>query len=146
MFKLFLILFVSLIISGCNSQKSPEQVLRNYINLRLSTDASKERLSSFLTGEMYDGLESLNDVDFQKFRSSINIKKKKFKINLKRCDEKKCFLTYTLKYASPRKGEEDYLMSVKKIAEMIKVNEFWKISKVSDLKSHLESLKPIEVK
>mgnify|MGYP000067357723 CR=1 FL=1 len=146
MFKVVSFLFVSLFITGCNSQKSPEQVLTKYINLRLSTEQSRDGLSSYLTGEMLDGVMSLSTDEYKAFISSTNIKKKKLKINHKRCSSDKCFLTYTLKYSSPKEGDEDYLMSVKKIAEIVKDEEMWKISKVSDLKSHLESFKPIEVK
>ena len=146
MFKLNFALIALVFLTACNSQKSPEEVLQKYINLRIDHNQSRDALTPYLTGEMLKGVLALSEEDYDKFSKNTNIKKKRFKINLKRCNDQKCYLTYTFKYTGPRKGNDDYIMSVKKIAEVVKVEDKWKISKVSDLKSHLESLKAIEVK
>ena len=48
-------------------------------------------------------------------------------------------ITYSLKYQSLKDGQPDTTTTVKKIAELLKIGNSWKISKVDTLKTFHDS-------
>ena len=87
----------------------------------------------------------MTDREFSEFTQNVKYKKKKFKILLKKCDEKKCFITYLLTYTQPVPKNPDFEIDVKKIAEMENIEGEWKIVRVNNVKSYIESTKPLEI-
>lgn len=61
-----------------------------------------------------------------------------FKFVSKSCQEKKCYVTYVVGYAT-----KDAATKVEKIAEMLEEKDQWLIAKVSNVKTVHESLEPI---
>jgi hypothetical protein len=72
-----------------------------------------------------------------------NIKTESFKILSKSCQEKKCFLTYSVGYLTKKDDKTITSSEVKKIAEMIQVENKWLIEDVSNIKTYHENLEPI---
>ena len=124
----------------------PEGTLREYISYRFSKNQNKTKLLKKTTGELYQDLNSLSEevlnalVDVRKYRRGS------LKINLKKCSENLCHITYTLKIIKKKDGRPDFEIEVKKIARLEREEEEWKISKISELKSYFETEKTIDVK
>lgn len=141
--KILILLFLVLNI-GCNLESGPEKALRSFINYSVSQDQNKEFYLENTSGKLLDFYEKLNDEEFKKVLDA-NIKKvKKVKINLRKCSQSKCSITYTLNYISGEKGENEVLAEVRKIAELTNVDGSWKVSDVLNVKTYYDSKTPLE--
>ena len=139
-------LVLSFFLACTGKDIGPEGALREYIDYRFSKNQKKTKLLEKTTGELYQDLnsfseESLNTlVDFKKYRRGS------LKINLKKCNQNLCHITYTLRVAKKKNGHQDFEIETKKIAQLELEDKVWKISKISELKSYFEAEKAIDVK
>ena len=86
-----------------------------------------------------DDLEDLFKVD--KYR------KRNFKIISEKCSEEKCFMTYVLEYdVLTAQKTRDFVSEVKKIAELQRINQEWKIANIDNIKTFIDATTPIDVK
>ena len=85
----------------------------------------------------------MSDEDFIKFSDLKNVERNSFKVLSKSCQEKKCFVTYSLAYTTNTDGKAMFISEVKKIAEILNIDGKWLISDVSNIKTYHESLEPI---
>ncbi|OIQ18279.1 MAG: hypothetical protein BM556_08440 [Bacteriovorax sp. MedPE-SWde] len=139
-----IITFVSFV--SCTKNKGPESVLKSYIENRFSQKIEKSDFTDFFGGELLEEMNTLDNEAIGKLNQVKGQKKKSFKINFRRCDNEKCFLTYTLVFDTTAKAEvnssgtneADVRVKVKKIAELRKVEEKWKIFGISDIKTHYD--------
>jgi hypothetical protein len=126
-------------------KKGPEATLKAYIDNRFSSEVEKDDFKNFFAGELLAEMEGLDEKSIADINAIKGQKKKSFKINFKRCDEQKCFLTYTLVYdtfakaAVPEDSENvhqnNVRVKVKKIAELRKTEDVWRIFGISDIKT-----------
>ena len=95
---------------------------------------------------MKESIEKLTEEEFEDYRNFSRVKDAKVDIQKKLCSsDAKCALTYVIKYdykASEKDGS-DFKSEVKKVANLVKVDEAWKIEDVSNIKTYHESVKPI---
>ncbi|MBT6325907.1 MAG: hypothetical protein HOJ35_08055 [Bdellovibrionales bacterium] len=141
--KLSSILVLLLMITACKSEYGPQESLRNYVNYRFSSDQTKEETLSLLTGQLYSEIKKMDDQEFDQFSRVNEINKKKFKILANNCEEKKCFITYIVKYEKFDNKDKSFLVDTKKVAELLYVDNEWKISDVSNIKTFYNSLEEI---
>jgi len=94
-------------------------------------------------GNMKKQIEVLDEESFKEVYQAKDLKLKRVKINLKNCSETTCSITYTLSFASLKGGKEAFRSEVKKIAEMVKVDDSWKVSDVTNVKTYIDSKEPI---
>jgi hypothetical protein len=143
--KYILLSFLWLLTSCLNSDMSPESALKDFVEGRIGKVVEREFVLERVTGKMLQSFENMTDEDFAKFADMKNIKSESFKILSKSCQEKKCFLTYSVGYMTKDKeGDKvQFVSEVKKIAEMIQVEKKWLISDVSNIKTYHESKEPI---
>ena len=137
--KIFVFVLLSLIV-GCFGKKGPDSVLKSYIDLRFSSGVKPESFSQFFRGELLEQMNALTDKDIERL-NNIGPGKRKFKLDYKRCEEKRCFLTYSLTYQAKAQAENeksDVFVKVKKIAEMAEEDNEWKIVGISDVKTHYD--------
>ncbi len=145
-FKSFcLIVFCSSLFFGCNSQKGPEETLRNFVNYRFSSSQDKGKTLSYVTGTLEEKIVEMSDEDYKLFEKTTEYKKKKLRINLKKCTENQCFITYTLSFFKKTGEQKSASLEVKKIAELKKTDKSWKIADVNNIKTYIESKEPIDV-
>ena len=76
-------------------------------------------------------------------KSLKNIKIDSYKMLSKSCQDKKCFITYSVSYLTKIDDKAQFSSEVKKIAEMVQIENKWLISDVSNIKTYHESLEPI---
>ena len=143
------LLLISTVFSCFNKveeeRNDPESVLKSYIKYRFSKDQSKEDLLRRTTGQLYTDLDKFSEEDLRKIVSKYSARQGKLVINLKKCEEARCYITYTLKFDQFDGHTKAFRVEVKKIAQIDLVNEVWKIAKISDIKSHFRSYQDINV-
>ena len=140
MIKQILLLFL---VYSCMAPEGPEQALKNYINYRFSPDQKKEKLLDMSTGNVRAQIEVMDEDGFKKYYKTSDKVLKRVKINLKNCSEEKCSITYTLSFATLKGKIETFRSEVKKIATLVKEDEKWKVSDVTNVKTYIDSKEPI---
>ena len=139
-FILLLFLFASCLATDL----SPESALKDFIDSRIGKLVERDFVLERVTGKMLQSFENMSDEDFLKFADMKNIKADSFKILSKSCQENKCFITYSISYLTKNVENKTIFSSeVKKIAELVKVENKWLIADVSNIKTYHESLEPI---
>lgn len=136
------------VLTSCMEDKStPESALKNFIEERVGKVVNRNYIMERVTGKMAATLESMPEEEFTKFADLRNVEKSSFKVLSKSCQEKKCFLTYSISYKTEKKDEKTpgatFTSEVKKIAEIISVDGKWLIADVSNIKTYHEALEPI---
>jgi hypothetical protein len=138
---LFLFLFI---LCGClQDQLTPESALRDFIESRMGKVVTKEFVLERVTGKMRQSLENISDEDFSQFADLRNVKKDSFKVLSRSCQEKNCFLTYSISYSTVGKDQNTFNSEVKKIAELVNEDGKWLIADVSNIKTYHESMEPL---
>lgn len=138
------ILPVLLILVACNQDNlSPESALKSYMDGRIGTVVTRDFILERVTGKMKAAFETMSEEEFNKSADMRNIKKDSFKILSKSCQEKKCFLTYSVAYQTKESEKTAFTTEVKKIAEVVSEGGKWLISDVSNIKTYHEALEPI---
>ena len=141
------IIAILLFFQSCTSSDSdPASTLREYINYRFSKNQSKAKILEKTTGELYRDLNRFSEEALNNLVNSEKYRRGSLKINLKKCDPNRCYITYTLKAIKKKNGQQDFQVEVKKIAHLERENEVWKISKINEIKSYFGTEKPIDVK
>jgi hypothetical protein len=137
------ILFLLVLTSCLDKDMSPDAALREFVETRIGATVSREYILEKVTGKMYQSVQNMSEEDYQKFADLKNIQSDTFKIHSKSCQEKRCFITYSLGYKTKEADKAKYQSEVKKIAEMIQVENKWLIADVSNIKTYHESMEPI---
>ncbi len=139
-----LILAFLFLLTGClEDSSSPEAALKNFVEARMGNVVTRDYILERVTGKMKQSLENITDEEFAKFADLRNVEKNSFKVISKSCQEKKCFLTYSVSYLTKDKDTSAYTSEVKKIAEVLMEDGKWLIADVSNIKTYHEALQPI---
>lgn len=141
------LLFLFLAVGCLNDDLTPEAALKSFVEARMGNVVTREYVLEKVTGKMRQSLENISDEDFEKFADLRNVKKDSFKVLTKACQEKKCFVTYSVSYTTQNNEENKYTTEVKKIAEIMNEDGKWLISDVSNVKTYheaLETINPLE--
>lgn len=143
--KLITYIFIGMAFFSCNSQNGPTDILKGFLNYRFSSSQTKAGVLKYVSGAFESKVEEMSDEELKKFLDSSNLVKKKLKIDVKKCDEVKCFLSYILSYKQDGEDGEKFEIDVKKIAELVHTEEGWKINDVTNIKSFIEAKKGLDV-
>ncbi len=138
---LFLILFLS--VACMRDTSTPEGALKDFVESRLGHVVTREFVLDRVTGNMMQSFKNMSDEDFSKFADMRTIKKESFKVLSKSCQDKKCFMTYSVAYTTDKNEKKSFNSEVKKIAELNLVEGKWLIADVSNIKTYHESLEAI---
>jgi ABC-type Zn uptake system ZnuABC Zn-binding protein ZnuA len=141
MFKYFLFLIFFTV--SCSKEATPESALKDFVLHRMSSSQSKESILEMTTGKFQKSLQQMNDEQLKAFFKVGNIRRRSFKVLAKKCEAQTCELTYVLKYDQLDGGAQQYMLEVKKIAELININGDWKLSDIVDLKTYIEANSPL---
>lgn len=139
-------IIITLLLSACiNKADSPEAALKDFIDSRLEKIVSKDFVVERTTGKLRSSLEAMNEQEFTRFADLRSFKRDTFKVLSKNCQDKRCYLTYSLGYHQAPEGKTTWHSEVKKIAEIQWIEGKWLIADVSNLKTYHESVETIEV-
>ncbi len=137
-------LVILLFLAACvGDPTTPEIALKDFVEARIGKIASREFVTERVTGAMKVNLEGMSEEDFNKFADLRHARKESFKIISKSCQDKKCFLTYTISFSTKQDDKQIFTSEVKKIAELQWIEGKWYIADVSNLKTYHEALEPI---
>jgi hypothetical protein len=140
----FVILLAAFFMLSCMEDKlSPESALKNFVEARFDAVVTKNFILERVTGKLKQGLENTTDEEFAKFSDLRNMKKDSFKILTKSCQEKQCFITYSVSYKTFQNDKSAFSTEVKKIAELEMIDGKWLIADVSNVKTYVEAIDPI---
>lgn len=132
-----------LLTSCMDDSSTPETALKSFVEDRIGSVVTREAILDKVTGKMKQSLENTSDEDFAKFADLRNVRKDSFKIISQSCQEKKCFITYSVGYHTTNEDKSTFSSEVKKIAEVVNENGKWLIADVSNIKTYHEALEPI---
>lgn len=130
---------------GCTKKSTPEKTLKDYIDYRFSSGQDKDDLLDMTTGALQEKISDMGEEELKKFLEIDKLKKKRLKILLKNCQETECSLTYMLSYSQGDSKPKDFGIEVKKIAQLMKIENSWKISDVSNVKTYIEAKKNLDI-
>lgn len=132
-----------LMVSCLNDNQTPESALKSYVEGRIGQVVTREYMLERVTGKMQQVIENISDEEFKKFSDLRNVQRNSFKVLSKSCQEKKCFMTYSITFVTKEGDRSVYSTDVKKIAEVVFVEGKWLIADVSNIKTYHEALEPI---
>lgn len=137
------VVFLLLCTSCVKDNLSAEAALKSFVESRINSNVSREFILSRVTGKMKQSMENISDEDFAKFADLRHVKKDSFKVLSKSCQDKVCYLTYSVSYRTQEGDKTKFTSEVKKIAEIINEKGEWLIADVSNIKTYHEALEPI---
>ncbi len=132
-----------LMVACLNDNQTPESALKSFVEARIGQVVTREFMLERVTGKMQQVIENISDEEFQKFADLRNVQRNSFKVLSKSCQEKKCFMTYSITFVTKEGDRSVYSSDVKKIAEVVNENGKWLIADVSNIKTYHEALEPI---
>ena len=127
----FLILLVMI---SCTKTKAPESFLKNYIFSRYGKIVQKDYVLGNSTGEFYNEINAIEGEALTKLLDLKLYSLKKFKILSKECNPNTCTISFSIRY----KQAKDTIHS-KKIVTLEKEESAWKIARVNNVKTYIES-------
>jgi hypothetical protein len=130
-------------VSCVRENLSPESALRSFVESRMESVVTREFILERVTGKMKQSLENISEEEFEKFADLRNVKKDSFKVLSKSCQDKTCYLTYSVSYRTLENEKATFTSEVKKIAEIVNEQGQWLIADVSNIKTYHEALEPI---
>jgi hypothetical protein len=141
--KIFVLTLLFVFASCIKNDLSPEAALRDFVESRIGKVINRDFVLERVSGKMLQSFENMSQEDFEKFADMKNIKSDNFKVLSKSCQQTKCFITYSISYVTMNEKKSQYSSEVKKIAELVQVENKWLIADVSNIKTYHESLEPI---
>jgi hypothetical protein len=141
--KIVMMIFLGIFAACIDDNLSPEAALKDFVEVRMGNVVGREEILARVTGKLKQSLENISDDDFAKFADLRGVRRNSFKIMSKSCQEKQCFITYSISYGTINQDKTTYASEVKKIAELVNQNGKWLISDVSNVKTYHEALEPI---
>ena len=120
-------------------------ILSMGIKIDIEKIVEKDFVVERTTGKLRSSLEAMTEEEFTRFADLRSIKRDTFKVLSKNCQEKRCYVTYSLGYRQAPEGKTTWHSEVKKIAEVQWIEGKWLIADVSNLKTYHESVETIEV-
>ncbi|MFZ8999929.1 MAG: hypothetical protein ACO20H_01400 [Bacteriovoracaceae bacterium] len=140
--KIYLVLIL-VTIASCSFDSGPEKALKNFINYSVSDGQERSYYIDNTTGNMLSFYQKLSDEEFDEVKKTGIERIKKIEINLSKCSETNCSITYTLKYTKDKGSDNEADSEVRKIAELEKQDGTWKIADVLNIKTYINSKVPL---
>lgn len=139
------LLMIFLVVACSKDIKTPEGLLTKFTEDITTKKMDRDYYSKYTTGKMKESIEKLSDEEFDSYGNLSRVENAKVEVLKKNCTADKCALTYIVKYDYKSEGskDKDFKSEVKKVANLVKVEETWKIEDVSNIKTYHESVKPI---
>jgi hypothetical protein len=123
--------------------QSPESALQTFVEARIGHVVTRSFVLERVTGKMKQSMENVTDEEFTSFADMRSVKQNSFKVLSKSCQQKKCFITYSVSYLTKEEEKTTFTSEVKKIAEIVNEEGKWLIADVSNIKTYHEALQPI---
>lgn len=138
-------IFAVFLLWGCSpSPSTPEGLLKMYVRDVTTKKLGKDYYLKHTAGDLKESVENMEEEELAERSHLKNVKNAKVDVLNKNCQGNKCALTYTVDYEAYKGNNQTFSAETKKLAELIKVEDEWKISNVTNLKTYYEAKEPIE--
>ncbi len=128
------------ILFSCTAKiDSPEYALREFTDKRFNKMIDKKNIANYVSGKLLEEISSMTNDEFSLYNELDDLRKKRFKISNKRCEKNKCYITYIISYETVRDEKIEFKTETKKIAEVIKTQDGWRVAEVTHLKTYHDS-------
>ncbi len=146
--KIILSLIVLFSMLSCTKiPQGPAETLGRFVDYRFATNQTKEGLLKYMTAKASDEIQAMSEADLAELFKVEKFRKRNFQIVTEKCTEEKCFMTYVLEYdVLATNNTREFVTEVKKIAELQKIGEEWKVANIDNIKTFIDSTRPIDVK
>ena len=140
----FFVLIPLFVFASCmKNELGPEAALKEFVESRIGKVIDRDFVLQRVGGKMLQSFKNMSQENFEKFADMKNIKSDSFKVLAKSCEPSKCFITYSVSYVTLKENKPQFSSEVKKIVELVRVENKWLIADVSNIKTYHESLEPI---
>lgn len=131
--------------TSCQKENTAEAQLKEFIRLRYKGEQRKDKVLKWLVDPLYTEFNSIPDEDFEKTMGVGGRKLKDIRVLTKNCDsEANCFLTFIIKFETYGNDKKLFTSEVKKLANLKKIENSWKIADINNVKTYHDSHVPIE--
>jgi hypothetical protein len=140
------IIFLLFILTSCNNELTPEKVLQKYITMRFnSSNNSSKSFIKHTTTPLSNDIQKLtgSSKDLSNFSRKYTYKKFSIITNMCKQNQTKCSIIFILVYHSSKQHKE--VIELRKMAQLVKTDEGWKISDISNLKSYYDFKENINI-
>ena len=139
MIKNMISLLCLVLLSACfNSDNSAVGVLREFVK-KSSSGLEQRDYQNYATGDLLGLIEDMSEQEFEQYKEQSKVQSVKVEVLNENCSDSKCSITYISKYKTKTSDGSDYNSEVRKIAELSRENEKWKVSSVKNIKTYLET-------
>lgn len=139
-------LILLLLLIGCSKDFSkPDEMVTHYFSEITSKKVSRDFFSKYTTGNLEESILGMSDDEFELFTTSNLAQRVSINITNENCLGNICNLTVILKYSTTNQDNERVDSEIKKIVELERVEEYWKVSKMSNIRTFHEGKSPIHV-
>ncbi len=144
--KICLLLILLSFIFACTKQdlSTPEGAVKSYIDARFSS-ASKDKLLDLTVGQLNEDISLLEGDELDKFQSLEGYDGKGFEVTHRNCSGSNCFITFILGFTKKDSKTVTSSSKVKKIANLEKLGNEWKVSGVTNVKTFHEMKGSIDI-
>lgn len=130
-----------LLLSLCacfESDDSASGVLKSFIK-KTTKSLSQGAYSDYADGQLLESINAMSKDEFKQYQEQSNVDNIRIEILSESCKEVTCTITYITKYRSKTSDGSMYNSEVRKIAELSKSQDGWKVSTIKNVKTYLEA-------
>lgn len=144
---IFIAGFFILLAACTKAPQGPTETLGKFIEYRFATNQTKDGLLHYMTSKASAEIQAMSESDLTDLFKVDRFRKRNFQIVNEKCTEEKCFITYVLEYdVLAANNTREFIAEVKKIAELQKIGDEWKVANIDNIKTFIDSTRPIDVK
>ena len=113
--------------------------LRNFVKKASANSLSQEDYSDYAQGDLLERIMAMDEEEFKSYQEQTALDSVQLDILSENCTKNNCTITYLTKYTTKTSDGSNYNSEVRKIAELEKFEEAWKVISVQNVKTYLEA-------
>jgi DNA-binding Xre family transcriptional regulator len=121
-----------------NSDDSASGHLRKFVK-KTTDNLSQDGYADYAAQDLLESIISMDEEEFKNFQEQSNVEGVKVDILSESCQELSCTITYVTKYQTKTSDGSIYGSEVRKLAELVKSDEGWRVTSVKNVKTYLEA-------
>lgn len=121
-----------------NSDDSASGHLRKFVK-KTTDNLSQDSYADYAAKDLLESITSMDEEEFKNFQEQSNVDGVRVDILSESCQEFACTITYVTKYQTKTSDGSIYGSEVRKLAELIKGDDGWRVTSVKNVKTYLEA-------
>lgn len=120
------------------SDQSPSGHLRKFVK-KSTSNLAQDDYSDYAAKDLLESISSMDEEEFKNFQEQSNVDGVKVDILSESCQDVSCTITYVTKYQTKTSDGSTYGSEVRKLAELVKGEDGWRVTSVKNTKTYLEA-------